>query len=195
MKEVKVGMSRNASMMSECGCKPSCYEYTYDVSYSLSKWPPTGFEGVGIWIDIFENRKFLENFNETIDENRLYSDYVKQHQLDVLEDFSRINVFVRDSNVLRTVEGPDYLAFQFLSDVGGQLGIWIGVSVITLTEAFEMVFMVMRNAFCGPCKRRERTDDDMKDVQDGNGGEVSALPGDQQAPLSERETLDIATDL
>ena len=51
-----------------------------------------------------------------------------------LRDFARLNVYIADSNVLQTEEQKDYTTTQLLADIGGQLGLWVGVSVITLAE-------------------------------------------------------------
>ena len=45
----------------------------------------------------------------------------------------------RHGNVLQTAEQEDYVTTQLLADIGGQLGLWVGVSVITLAEFIELV--------------------------------------------------------
>lgn len=46
-------------------CFPACDEVTYDVSYSLSKWPAAGYEGDAAYWDVFGIEKFVERFNTT----------------------------------------------------------------------------------------------------------------------------------
>jgi hypothetical protein len=44
--------------------------------------------------------------------------------------------------VVVTTESEDYDISTLVSDVGGQLGVWIGLSVITAAEVVELVIMV-----------------------------------------------------
>lgn len=39
---------------------------------------------------------------------------------------------------------PEYTVYQLLSDIGGQLGLWIGMSIITLTEILNLVFNLIQ---------------------------------------------------
>ena len=64
-----------------------------------------------------------------------------------MRDFARINVYIADSNVLKTEESVDYNELQLLSDIGGQLGLWVGISVITLAEMFELVVDIIKYIF------------------------------------------------
>ena len=56
-----------------------------------------------------------------------------------MRDFARLNVYIADSNVVKTQELADYTQNQLVSDIGGQLGLWVGISIITLTEVLELV--------------------------------------------------------
>ena len=51
-----------------------------------------------------------------------------------MKDFARLNVYIADSNVIITQEMEDYTSTQLVSDIGGQLGLWVGISIITLAE-------------------------------------------------------------
>ncbi len=39
---------------------------------------------------------------------------------------------------------PEYTFYQLLSDIGGQLGLWIGMSIITLTEILNLLFNLLQ---------------------------------------------------
>jgi len=57
---------------------------------------------------------------------------------------TRVVVHIADSNVIKTTESPDYDLIRLVSDIGGQLGLWIGVSVITLVEVVQLVAVIVR---------------------------------------------------
>ncbi len=59
-----------------------------------------------------------------------------------LNDFAKVNVYITDSNVLQIIEEPATTITQLISEIGGQLGIWIGVSVITIPEVLETIMKI-----------------------------------------------------
>ena len=132
----------------ECGCLPACAEVSYDVVYSLSKWPASGFETDLLYMDTFIIRNFTHHFASADGKRDALVKHVKNKTRDVImRDFARLNIYVANSNVKRTVEQPDYTFNQLVSDIGGQLGIWVGISIITLAECLELFFRLLRHVF------------------------------------------------
>jgi len=46
-----------AAVRDVCGCAAPCDEISYDVSYSLSRWPAESFDGDEAYTDIFYVRR------------------------------------------------------------------------------------------------------------------------------------------
>jgi hypothetical protein len=139
----------NRSMIAECGCRPTCNEIVYDVSYSVSRWPAAGFEGDAAIRDIVGVHNFTHaNFNE-----RQREQIEKLDPKVFVKDFARINVYVSDPEVLETRETPEYDTAQLISDIGGQLGVWIGLSLITVAEVVELVGQVVNRSLLTKCRR------------------------------------------
>jgi len=135
-------VTRNTTMMSECRCHPPCDEFLYDVSYSLSKWPASGYEGDAAYMDIFYVEFFRERFANTSKNESIWDYFRDENRYSTLKDFARLNVYIADSNVVVTQETADYDPNQLVSDIGGQLGIWVGISVITLSEVVELGYLL-----------------------------------------------------
>ena len=143
-------MSGNATASRLCGCYPPCLEVSYDVTYSLSKWPAESFDGEEAYVDIFRTERYPERFEgkEDAEKAALYGEFFDPSNRRVaMRNFARLNVYVADSNVLKTEETADYTESQLLSDIGGQLGLWVGISVITLAEVLELFLDVVRYFF------------------------------------------------
>ena len=135
----KVRFDEYPTIMDDCSCFPACDEISYDVSYSLSKWPASGYAGDIVYLDIFYIDGFLSRFKDTPKYNML-SNYFKNHSNDrekSLQNFAHLNVYIADRNVNVMEEKEDYGRSALLSDIGGQLGLWIGISIITLAEVLE----------------------------------------------------------
>ena len=147
---------KNSTIIRNCQCFPPCDEIFYDVSYSLSKWPASGYEGDAAYLDVFYIEGFLNRFVNT-PKYEMILDYLGNQSMraQVMRDFARLNVYIADSNVIVTQEQEDYTSTQLVSDIGGQLGLWIGISIITLAEVLELMCDLFR-LLCSVTRRLPR---------------------------------------
>ena len=47
-------------------------------------------------------------------------------------DFARANVYMVDNQMIEMAEEPDYPPETLISDIGGQLDLWVRMGVVTL---------------------------------------------------------------
>ena len=143
-------VTQSATYARECGCYPPCEEISYDITYSLSKWPADSFEGVQTYNDIFSVSSYVPRLllSSSPAKIALYTDYFSTDNLrKAMKDFSRLNVYIADSNMIKIEESADYTQSHLLSDIGGQLGLWVGISIITLAEILELMTELVRYVF------------------------------------------------
>ncbi|CAL1532417.1 unnamed protein product, partial [Lymnaea stagnalis] len=107
-------------------CPPSCDSVKYDKFLSQAVWPAEGYL-----------RHFLRKVNmsyhrrnQTFPPHGASEDYVRKH-------FMRLEIHYEsmEYEVKRTI--PSYDWNKVLSDVGGQLGLWLGFSILTAVELGE----------------------------------------------------------
>ena len=195
VRNTTVKVTRSATATRECGCFPPCQEVTYDVSYSISKWPAESFDGDEAYRDIFYTEGYPMRFMGDEDQSKfnMYGEYFDEfNRKRAMKDFSRLNVYIAESNVLRTQEGEDYSQSQLLSDIGGQLGLWVGISVITLAEVLEL-FMDICGYFGrrhGPYSQGKSFSKDPADSENlrmCRSCRVNGLPANGSIPLTSGE--------
>ena len=123
--------------MEKCSCYPPCNDIVYDASYSLSNLPEWTDEHSAFYagVESYMEKHLPLRKKAILREKGKDKDY-KKHVFKLL---SRLNVHIADSNIMKTIESPDYEAIRLVSDIGGQLGLWIGISVITLFEVVQLV--------------------------------------------------------
>ncbi|KAF5300624.1 hypothetical protein FQA39_LY11085 [Lamprigera yunnana] len=94
-----------------CNCLPSCNSLEYDLELTQTQWD---------WRKAFQVFKAIEGeFNDTSYENA---------------HFSRLSVFFKELQYLSVERHELYGVIDFLSNVGGLLGLFIGFSVTSLIE-------------------------------------------------------------
>ncbi|VDN50263.1 unnamed protein product [Dracunculus medinensis] len=123
-KEVKY-TAQNADKLG-CVCKQPCKQDIYVASYSAALWP-AGPKALTDCPSGMDSKECLAYFRE---------------------EYALIEVFYESLNYERFSEGEAYGMPNLLSDFGGQLGLWMGVSVITIIEValliIDLFFAVTR---------------------------------------------------
>ncbi|GFW88186.1 uncharacterized protein TNCV_3500751 [Trichonephila clavipes] len=59
----------------------------------------------------------------------------------------KIEIYVDDSEIVTFRHRPQYLYIEAFSYVGGFIGIWLGISLIQLTDFIETLFRILRYSY------------------------------------------------
>ena len=77
------------------------------------------------------------------DENaRLLSDNIRHN-------FARVEIFFQNLNFEKIEEQPRYTTTQLITDFGGNIGLWIGWSVLTFLEIFVFIVNMVKLSIFG----------------------------------------------
>jgi hypothetical protein len=133
----------------------------YDVGYSLSSLPDPTAEHSVFYSEI---NQFLQNLS--VVKRKLYSDLNPASNTLI----SRLTVYVADGNIVKTTESPDYELSQLVTDIGGQLVLWIVITFITLGEVVQLAGAVLRKLTRSEIRHFQPGNDDDDATGRGNHG-------------------------
>ena len=103
-------------------CPPSCQQSTYSTSVSTGKWPTYRY-----WSTVVYNQGVSGDV----------SNLVQQYE----STFLKISVYF-DSLIVEKVESqPAYSWNRLLGEIGGQLGLLLGFSLLTAVEILELLLV------------------------------------------------------
>ena len=103
-------------------CPPSCQETTYSATVSTGKWPTYNY-----FVALLHSSGFTGNF----------SAIVQRYESTVL----KLDVYF-ETLILEKIESrPAYTWNRLLADIGGQLGLLLGFSILTAVEMVELLFV------------------------------------------------------
>ncbi|XP_059164362.1 acid-sensing ion channel 1C-like [Physella acuta] len=113
----------------QCDCSNPCKETVFEKDLSSTEWPSVDLA------QIFAVSICKSNPNMSL------SLLNKQVPKQLTQDFVKLNIFYQDLNYELLTENPDYELSQLMSDIGGTIGLWIGLSVLGI---FEVVHLITR---------------------------------------------------
>ena len=127
----RVEASVIASKFSSCNCNLPCHETKFYKSASYSQWPATA--------DLPFYKKVLSD-SLGLNASRLPDEFVRRN-------FLKISISFGDMLYRRVTEEKQYTAEGIISDIGGQMGIWLGASMFSIFELFFLLFQFFRSVF------------------------------------------------
>ncbi|XP_060081119.1 degenerin mec-4-like [Ylistrum balloti] len=114
-------------------CKVPCFEKSYTSSVSMARWPSDAYAEV---LAVDNNWAHGSDIGKIRADHMLLRVYFSSLQKEVID------------------EELSYTSENFVSDIGGQLGLWAGLSVLSLAEVVELVVLWITHC----CKKKNRTD-------------------------------------
>ncbi|GBL96527.1 Acid-sensing ion channel 4 [Araneus ventricosus] len=124
----------------ECNrfCKPACSDIRYDITVSHSEWPNSQY----LYFLLRRWPKLKEKFGlDAAESNNIYQNegLNSVHLKYIKSNFLRVHVFIQEMNYLSIKDAPAYSTSQLFADLGGCLGLYMGVSLLTILEVFGLL--------------------------------------------------------
>ncbi|XP_064482289.1 acid-sensing ion channel 4-A-like [Ornithodoros turicata] len=133
-------------------CLPECVEVRYDLTTSQSEWPNLKQQSWSVKRWPILNKRIEEAGIRWQDVINASSDQEFQEEIRYFrKNFIRVHIYIQEMNYLSAKDLPAYPLPQLFADLGGCLGLYIGVSAITIFEFLEHV-LTMFNYISGRMK-------------------------------------------
>ncbi|KAL4236499.1 hypothetical protein ACF0H5_004885 [Mactra antiquata] len=117
---------RDSSNQNTCKCDKPCREVAYLKTLSMRQWPSDEYAKVLLdWVCDRYTDTCL-NLKERITAKDLNNNFLK------------LNIYYEDLNFENITEVAQIEIQQFLSDVGGAVGLWIGLSILSVCELIQL---------------------------------------------------------
>ncbi|XP_070565681.1 acid-sensing ion channel 2-like [Ptychodera flava] len=110
--------------MLDCGCPVPCWDKYYTYTASQSAWPAEVYL-----------KPLLRSLQSTNDKTRNINDMETANM-----NLASLVIYFDALNYELISENPDYPVESLFSDIGGTLGLYIGLSIITVLEFFEFMY-------------------------------------------------------
>ncbi|XP_070563559.1 uncharacterized protein [Ptychodera flava] len=111
-----------------CNCLLSCHEITFTKTISQSTWPSEKYLS-----QLLKNLHAINPKTKTVTELQ-----------GAMQNLVKVEVYYESLTVAIVTEEPAYDREDLTSDIGGLLGLYIGISAITLFESLEFFIDVFR---------------------------------------------------
>lgn len=153
-------------------------EAYYNLHGIIKKYEPLAQNMTG------ENAEQLLHADIPMDERRKQA---RATQL-IHQNLLRLNVYLEDLSVIEFKQMADNDIADLLSDIGGTLGLWMGISILTIMELVELAIRLVAILF----KSENRYPDHMDDHSSANGilehsTERAIYPQDTYDPYTQPE--------
>lgn len=112
--------------LESCYCPLACEESKYDIQISRTLWPSrTHFE------------KYKQIYIRTNDTDTLSYEKFRENRL-------KLKVFYDNLDYIVYQQSAMYQSSQIFSQVGGQMGLWLGMSLVFIFECLETIYFIFR---------------------------------------------------
>ena len=125
-----------------CVCPQACDTTKYSYEGSNSPWPTAAFSPyLASKLAKSSSKRVQEYMNTAFNDSDLSAQKLES---EFRKNFARLEVFFEALNFHQITESPSYTGTDFLSDFGGNIGLWLGWSVLALFEVVQFFYECFR---------------------------------------------------
>ncbi|XP_067930523.1 FMRFamide-activated amiloride-sensitive sodium channel-like [Watersipora subatra] len=121
-------------------CFQPCVESTFESSLSTSLYPAISYISDFINLLNATHGSLMTSLTNIYGKNQIATG--------IRANFLKINVYYQSMTYMTYTEVASYGDYQFVSDLGGAFGLWIGWSALTLFEIFEFAIDLLTYVCC-----------------------------------------------
>jgi hypothetical protein len=150
-----------------CDCPDSCKDISYATGLSIGQWPSN-----------VQKDDILESLQKKVSTMKLKDVYK--------DNLIKVELFFESFDFEAIREVPAYLFSKFLSDIGGVLGLWLGMSLLTIFEFVEFgidLAIIGTMVSCMKCKSKNQVDD--VSIKPSRSNSMSPRPQSTASKLEE----------
>ncbi|XP_053382877.1 degenerin unc-8-like [Mercenaria mercenaria] len=131
--------------LDECNrrCPTPCTETKYEFTSSMSKWPSEQYED-------HLDAKISKSMSTFMDED---------DRADSEDTLAKVEIYFRELVYEKIEQQKAYESQNLISDIGGQLGLWLGLSAITVGELLEFFGSLGKLIFASVFKKKTHPDE------------------------------------
>ncbi|OWF52765.1 Degenerin-like protein asic-2 [Mizuhopecten yessoensis] len=146
-------------------CVPPCDETEFMTEVSMSAWPSTAYMDAAI--------NDFRSASSTIFSTITTSSTETEKRSFMNENGVKVEIYYRYLNFEVIKTEASYEVENLLSDIGGQLGLWIGLSIVSLFEIIEIVSDIVVIGILRLCSKKKNgvksiRDDQLNDDEEAN---------------------------
>ena len=127
-----------------CNCQNPCFETTHRLLISSAPWPSEDFAPYFILMMQNSNSSTVRKFLKS----ELSQLHLKAWNLDKLQDvvssnFAKVEVHFETLVYVTVNESPKYTGTIILGTIGGNLGLWLGWSILTAFDTLQWAYKIV----------------------------------------------------
>ena len=135
-------INENSNPNKECECPNECHVESYDVKITQLEWPTN--RSIARFVANLYQDLSRPAINYLVSAINRYTEDKKENTQQALtqlrSNFGSVTVYFRDLSEAIIVERPVYNFVLIISNFGGLLGLYLGVSVLTVLEVVDFAF-------------------------------------------------------
>ena len=131
-------------------CPQGCDTTLFSQRESNSPWPTTAFAPFFASKMIKSRSSRVQDFiGRVINQPNISHKHLAEN---FRQNFARLEVFYETMNFEKMSESPAYQMVNLISDFGGNIGLWLGWSVLAVFEVVQFIYEVGEIIFLKKCK-------------------------------------------